>query len=126
MKSVDPTLEAKEMSKWFSASDVDEKLSSFIKDAKNQTKHAKKLSYLFIGLSPFPVIVTTRIITFLVGNPYKPSFPLLLGRGTTQSIHISYVCLRYVGGDSRSCFMIITLVFFLARVRVGFSFNSQQ
>ena len=24
---------------------------------------------LLIGLSPFPVIVTTRIITFLVGNP---------------------------------------------------------
>ena len=38
------------------------------------------------GLSPFPVIVTTRIITFLVGNPYKPSFPLLLGGGTTQGI----------------------------------------
>ena len=39
-----------------------------------------------LGLSPFPVIVTTRIITFLLGNPYKPSFPLLLGRGTTQQI----------------------------------------
>ena len=42
---------------------------------------------LYIGFSPFPVIVTTRIITFLVGNPYKPSFPLLLGRGTTQLIY---------------------------------------
>ena len=42
--------------------------------------------YPLFGLSPFPVIVTTRIITFLVGNPYKPSFPLLLGRGTTQPI----------------------------------------
>ena len=30
--------------------------------------------------------VTTRIISFLVGNPYKPSFPLLLGGGTTQGI----------------------------------------
>ena len=29
-------------------------------------------------------------ITFLVGNPYKPSFPLLLGGGTTQYIYISY------------------------------------
>ena len=36
------------------------------------------------GLSPLPVRVTTRIITFLIGNPYKPSFPLLLGGGTTQ------------------------------------------
>ena len=39
-----------------------------------------------LGLSPLPVAVTTRIITFLVGNPYKPSFPLLLGGGTTQNI----------------------------------------
>ena len=41
---------------------------------------------VYFGLPPFPVIGTTRIITFLVGNPYKPSFPLLLGRGTTQSL----------------------------------------
>ena len=41
---------------------------------------------LYVGLSPLPVRVTTRIITFLVGNPYKPSFPLLLGGGTTQII----------------------------------------
>ena len=40
----------------------------------------------YFGLSPLPVRVTTRIITFLVGNPYKPSFPLLLGGGTTQQI----------------------------------------
>ena len=40
----------------------------------------------YVGLSPLPVRVTTRIITFLVGNPYKPSFPLLLGGGTTQMI----------------------------------------
>ena len=41
-----------------------------------------------VRLSPLPVRVTTRIITFLVGNPYKPSFPLLLGGGTTQSISL--------------------------------------
>ncbi len=46
--------------------------------------HFCSVFLLWLGLSPFPVIVTTRIITFLVGNPYKPSFPLLLGRGTTQ------------------------------------------
>ena len=34
-----------------------------------------------IGLSPLPVRVTTRIITFLVGNPYKPSFTTVTGRG---------------------------------------------
>ena len=43
---------------------------------------------VWFGLSPLPVRVTTRIITFLVGNPYKPSFPLLLGGGTTQSMMI--------------------------------------
>ena len=43
-----------------------------------------------VGFSPFPVIVTTRIITFLVGNPYKPSFPLLLGRGTTQGKGVKF------------------------------------
>ncbi len=46
---------------------------------------------------PLPrLLVTTRIITFLVGNPYKPSFPLLLGRGTTQCIGgYSYTTLCY-------------------------------
>ena len=30
---------------------------------------------------PLPVAVTTRIITFLVGNPYKPSFVTVTGWG---------------------------------------------
>ena len=34
-----------------------------------------------IGLSPLPVTVTTKIITFLVGDPYKPSFATVTGRG---------------------------------------------
>ncbi len=29
---------------------------------------------IYLGSTPHPVTVTTRIITFLVGNPYKPSF----------------------------------------------------
>ena len=41
------------------------------------------INYIYIGLSPFPVTVTTRIITFLVGNPYKPSFATVTGRGDT-------------------------------------------
>ena len=46
--------------------------------------------YIYIGLSPLPVIVTTRIITFLVGNPeLNLHLPLLLGGGTTQYIYIS-------------------------------------
>ena len=47
----------------------------------------KKVWVVDIGLSPLSVTVTTRIITFLVGDPYKPSFPLLLGGGTTQCRH---------------------------------------
>ncbi len=37
--------------------------------------------YIYVGLSPFPVTVTTRIITFLVGNPYKPSLATVTGKG---------------------------------------------
>ena len=36
---------------------------------------------VYFGLSPLPVRVTTRIITFLVGDPYKPSFATVTGRG---------------------------------------------
>ncbi len=36
---------------------------------------------------PLPRIpVTTRIIIFLVGDPYKPSFASVTGRGTTQDL----------------------------------------
>ena len=37
--------------------------------------------YIYFGLSPCPVTVTTRIIIFLVGDPYKPSFATVTGRG---------------------------------------------
>ena len=36
---------------------------------------------VFVGTTPHPVTVTTRIITFLVGNPYKPSFATVTGWG---------------------------------------------
>ena len=36
---------------------------------------------LLFGLSPWPATVTTRIILFLVGDPYKPSFATVTGRG---------------------------------------------
>lgn len=44
----------------------------------------RQKSILFIGCDPLPVTNTTRILTFLLGNPYKPislHLPLLL-RGT--------------------------------------------
>ena len=41
-------------------------------------------------MSPLPVTVTTRIITFLVGDPYKPSFATVTGKGDnpTYSIYL--------------------------------------
>ena len=40
-----------------------------------------KVYTIYIRSTPHPVTVTTRIITFLVGNPYKPSFATVTGRG---------------------------------------------
>ena len=37
--------------------------------------------YIYLRSTPHPVTVTTRIITFLVGNPYKPSFATVTGWG---------------------------------------------
>ena len=36
-----------------------------------------------IGCGPLPVTVTTRIITFSIRDPYKPSFTTVTGRGAT-------------------------------------------
>ncbi len=46
-------------------------------------------SPLYLGLSPHPVTVATRIITFLVGDPYKPSFPTVTGRGVDPTYTLS-------------------------------------
>ena len=39
------------------------------------------LNHLWLGYGPFPVTVTTRIIPSLVGNPYKPLFATVTGKG---------------------------------------------
>ena len=47
--------------------------------------------YIYIGCGPLTVTVTTRIITFLVGDPYKPSFTTVTVRGphpTYTYIHL--------------------------------------
>ena len=36
---------------------------------------------MYLGATPHPVTVTTRIIPFLIGNPYKPSFVTVTGWG---------------------------------------------
>ena len=40
-----------------------------------------RIVYYNLGCPPCPGTVTTRIIPFLVGNPYKPSFVTVTGRG---------------------------------------------
>ena len=44
---------------------------------------------LYVMSTPLPVTVTSGIITFLLGNPYKPSFATVTGRGVDPS----YVCI---------------------------------
>ena len=39
------------------------------------------------GYGPFPVTVTTRIIPFLVGNPNKPFFATVTGKGPRPTYH---------------------------------------
>ena len=44
----------------------------------------------YIGLSPFPVIVTTRIASCLAGDSYKPSFATITGKGDNpRDIYVS-------------------------------------
>ena len=38
-------------------------------------------SMIYFGCCPLPVTVTTRTITCLIGNPYKPSFATVTARG---------------------------------------------
>ena len=41
----------------------------------------------YVGCGPLPVTVTTRMMTFLVGDPNQNlHFPLLLGGGHTQGM----------------------------------------
>ena len=69
--------------------------------------------YIYIRSTPHPVIVTTRIITFLVGNPYKPSFATVTGWGV-DPIYIIYIytCIVAAGGCwkfprcFRACFCV--------------------
>ena len=48
----------------------------FLQGCVEKQTHVK-----YVGLSPLPVRVTTRIISCLVGDPYKPSFATITGKG---------------------------------------------
>ena len=41
---------------------------------------------LYLWCGPLPVTVTTRIITFLFGDPYKSSFTTVTGRGPAPKL----------------------------------------
>ena len=57
---------------------------------KNPPSSQKCLIWGYIGLSPFPVIVTTRIVSCLVGDSYKPSFATITGKGDNpRDIYVS-------------------------------------
>ncbi len=48
---------------------------------------------IYLGCGPLPVTVTTRIITFSVGDPYKPSFTTGILGGAHP--HPRYTSFRY-------------------------------
>ena len=48
--------------------------------------------------TPHPVTVTTRIITFLIGNPYKPSFATVSGWGVDPT-HTNFQNVALRGGS---------------------------
>ncbi len=66
-------------------------------------------SALLVRSTPHPVTVTTRIITYLVGNPYKPSFATVTGWGVVPIyqyhkpghgfISIKQLCLNHRRND---------------------------
>ena len=56
-----------------------------------------------LDLPPYPVTVTTRIITCLVGNPYKPLFTTVTGWGGRSK--------RYIDTSTSNVFSIVMFVF---------------
>ena len=62
---------------------------------------------MYLGLSPFAVVVTNRILTLLVGDPYKPSFATVIGKGTNPKDELTSCCMtRCLGIDTQnSCFL---------------------
>ena len=64
------------------------KTTSKAKDVKEWQKVILQWNCLYVRSTPHPVTVTTRIITFLVGNPYKPSFATVTGWGVDPTYTI--------------------------------------
>ena len=65
---------------------------------------------IYLGCCPLPVTVTTRIITFLVGDPYKPSFATVTGRGDNPRYQYHYhVFIPFIHELSVPAFLYCTI-----------------
>ncbi len=62
--------------------------------------------WYMIWYTPHPVTVTTRIITFLVGNPYKPSFATVTGWGVDPRYMIWYTPKKNIFKDILHMFLV--------------------
>ena len=60
-----------------------------------------KYIYIYIGCGPLPVTVTTGTITFLVGDPYKPSFATVTGWGVDPIYSIYIYIIHWAFGFVR-------------------------
>ncbi len=56
----------------------------------------------YVGLSPFPVIVTTRIVSCFVGNPCKPSFATITGKGDNPN-DMEFHVFDFMGFGHNTC-----------------------
>ena len=69
---------------------------------KNISIYTNIIYSIYVGTTPHTVTVTTRIITFLIGNPYKPSFVTVTGWGVDRIY--TYVYCIYIYILSSNCF----------------------
>ena len=61
-------------------------------------------TWYILDVGPLTVTVITRIISFLIGNPYKPSFPTgILWGGHIQGIYFFSILFSHVCRDGCRC-----------------------
>ncbi len=78
-----------------------------------------------LELPPHPVTVTTRIIPFVVGNPYKPSFVTVTGRGVdhNDTVWISSASLDVWSLSTTVSYSLRVYHFFFAAARYNLPKN---
>ena len=64
------------------------------------------MGYVYFGLSPIPVTVSTRIVIFLVTDPYKPSFATITWRGDNPIYAVIVHVQPTLGTWKRLCFFL--------------------